>query len=622
MAQSWYYEIVYVGFHQDKPSDWPNIGGPPPRVYIGQYETALGKYSLHPSFRTESGEPDSSFDFTEYDIGWVTTSRPADFHTAMIAYQREDLDGGMQTAYRQKWGVITIYEDATIPDEFRINVADYVVDATIDGLKSYADNRGFSTLRSLLDQSEQIIAARSLYEVIRDHMDDQFTLLDKALDGEISPHELIAGSELAARGFTDDLIDEAGLPPETAQLVDLAYRVHEYTGLGFSGIDGQIETFELRSLVPDGYGNGVTYQGGGIDEVFLGSRLSDQVVMGSQNDTVYGRQGNDYIDGGAGDDVLIGGQGYNTLVGGQGFDTAVYANNLSDYSINSIAGSTYVVSRASNIYYSNDRLSQIDRYSFGDGVIVETDASPLVSSLFYFSNNLDVWNLNRSADMPDQHFSSSGWREGRDPNPLFSTLGYLGANPDIRQAGINPLDHFSVAGWREGRDPSSQFDVQLYLLNNPDVAAAGLNPLSHYLSSGASEGRGIAEAIGQRIDGDSFDREFYLLANPDVAAAGLDARHHYETQGWREGRDPNAFFDTDMYLLFYADVKAAQMNPLDHYNSSGWREGRDTFDGFSSADYLQAYGDVAGTGVNPLYHYLQFGIWEGRQSFAGDVIIA
>ena len=71
-----------------------------------------------------------------------------------------------------------------------------------------------------------------------------------------------------------------------------------------------------------------------------------------------------------------------------------------------------------------------------------------------------------------QHYLTFGWKEGRDPDAFFSTLGYLNDNPDVKAAGLNPLLHYDASGWREGRDPGSQFDTEYYLLHNPDVAAA------------------------------------------------------------------------------------------------------------------------------------------------------
>ena len=90
---------------------------------------------------------------------------------------------------------------------------------------------------------------------------------------------------------------------------------------------------------------------------------------------------------------------------------------------------------------------------------------------------------------PFQHFQTVGWHEGRNPNQLFDTAGYLSHNPDVAAAGINPLQHYHEFGWREGRDPSASFDTQGYLVNNPDVAAANIDPLEHYLMFGIYEGR-------------------------------------------------------------------------------------------------------------------------------------
>ncbi|VVT32931.1 calcium-binding protein [Rhizobium sp. EC-SD404] len=620
MAQLWYYEITHVALLQDRPPDWSNINMAAPRLTIGNYETAVSKYQVQAGF-WQNGQRESSFDYSEFALGRVTTSRPSDYETAKISYERESLDGGMVNVTRQKWGVLSVPDFAVLPDEFRIDVPDHLMETTIEELKSYADTRGFAVLRLALERSEQILAAQSLHELIAGHLDQQFTLLDMALNGEISAQELMEASDLVAQEFLDDLVEEGDLPESTADLIDLAFRVHEYTGFGFSGPDGQVETDELRTIVPDGF-SGVMYVGDGKDETLLGSRQADQIAMGAGNDIAYGRQGDDYIDGGAGDDVLIGGQGFNYLVGGEGSDTAVYAGSLSDYFLNTISGRTYVVSRTPGSNYANDTLDQIDRFWFSDGIVFENDSTPLVSSLYYFSRNPDVWQADSGQSSPDFHFANWGWREGRDPNALFSTTGYLGANDDVARAGVNPLVHYELHGWREGRDPSSEFDTQLYLLRNPDVASAGINPLSHYLSAGAAEGRPIYEAIGKRIEEDGFDREFYLLANPDVAAADIDAREHFENFGWKEGRDPNALFDTEFYLFFNPDVAAAKINPFAHFDEFGWEEGRNTYDGFSSRGYLEAYSDVADADLNPLYHYLQYGVWEGRHTFSDEWIIA
>ena len=82
---------------------------------------------------------------------------------------------------------------------------------------------------------------------------------------------------------------------------------------------------------------------------------------------------------------------------------------------------------------------------------------------------------------PFWHFQNIGWKEGRDPNALFDTSGYLATYADVAAAHINPLDHYNLAGWKEGRDPSVGFDTTSYLAAYTDVAAANINPLTHFL---------------------------------------------------------------------------------------------------------------------------------------------
>ncbi|MCF4125648.1 hypothetical protein [Methylobacterium sp. SyP6R] len=92
-------------------------------------------------------------------------------------------------------------------------------------------------------------------------------------------------------------------------------------------------------------------------------------------------------------------------------------------------------------------------------------------------------------DYAYRHYEQYGWREGRDPNALFDTKGYLAAYGDVKAAGIDPLMHYDVYGWKEGRDPSKGFDTTEYLAAYGDVAQARIDPLTHYLQYGALEGR-------------------------------------------------------------------------------------------------------------------------------------
>jgi hypothetical protein len=252
-------------------------------------------------------------------------------------------------------------------------------------------------------------------------------------------------------------------------------------------------------------------------------------------------------------------------------DTVVLPVALSD-------GVTSVLRHPSNVAFSiatpdaTINFLRIEKLAFTD-LTITVQASVLNDFLYYDSRYRDLAIADVNAQ---QHYETSGWREGRDPNAFFSTTGYLASNADVAAAGINPLAHYDAVGWKEGRDPSAAFDTSLYLRFNPDVAASSIDPLTHYLAIGRGEGRKTSPVVDSaNLSATGFDPTYYKLANPDVARAGVDLQQHYLSIGFQEGRNPDAFFDTLAYRRANPDVAAAGLNPLLHYMSQGWREGRD-----------------------------------------------
>jgi len=67
---------------------------------------------------------------------------------------------------------------------------------------------------------------------------------------------------------------------------------------------------------------------------------------------------------------------------------------------------------------------------------------------------------------------------------------YLRTYPDVVET---PVDHYVRLGAREGRDPNPMFSTKAYLKLNPDVAISGMNPLVHFVRYGAAEGRRFSE---------------------------------------------------------------------------------------------------------------------------------
>ena len=194
---------------------------------------------------------------------------------------------------------------------------------------------------------------------------------------------------------------------------------------------------------------------------------------------------------------------------------------------------------------------------------------------------------------------------------------YRAVHPDLAGAQIDPVRHYAESGWREGRDPAPWFSTRDYVKANPQVAKAGLNPLHHYMTLGRHAGREVVPSVfgddyllgrvrrrlepAWRFESLTPDGAETADAVAEEAAAALRDRALAATE-----------FDAVFYLDANSDVRAAGGDPLDHFLSIGWREGRDPAPTFSVADYLESYPDLATANVNPFVHYLQFGRAEGR----------
>ncbi len=72
---------------------------------------------------------------------------------------------------------------------------------------------------------------------------------------------------------------------------------------------------------------------------------------------------------------------------------------------------------------------------------------------------------------------------------IFDPFWYLWKYRDVEIAGLDPVAHYFADGHREGRDPNPFFSTAWYLSANPDVSGTGSNPFLHYILYGAREGR-------------------------------------------------------------------------------------------------------------------------------------
>lgn len=110
--------------------------------------------------------------------------------------------------------------------------------------------------------------------------------------------------------------------------------------------------------------------------------------------------------------------------------------------------------------------------------------SVLFDEAYYLEQNPDVA---ESGMEPYLHFLVHGVGEGRDPHPLVD-LAHVRARLGSADA---VLDAAALAGALADPavGPNPLFDAAAYLEDNPDVREAGLPPLQHYIQYGAEEGR-------------------------------------------------------------------------------------------------------------------------------------
>ena len=151
----------------------------------------------------------------------------------------------------------------------------------------------------------------------------------------------------------------------------------------------------------------------------------------------------------------------------------------------------------------------------------------------------------------DAHFAAGGWRDGRNPHPLFDVAYYIRQVPELLDGDVDPLQHYLDDGVDAGIDPHPLFDTAYYVKRNWWVMD-GENPLVHYLVEGY-----VTECDPSPF----FDSANYLDVYPDVAVSGTNPLIHYALFGATElRRRPHPHFDPKMYARRHNLPKST--NPL------------------------------------------------------------
>lgn len=113
---------------------------------------------------------------------------------------------------------------------------------------------------------------------------------------------------------------------------------------------------------------------------------------------------------------------------------------------------------------------------------------------------------------------------------LFDADWYLGHNPDVAEAKIDPLRHYLLHGGFEGRDPSPNFSSAWYLNTYDDVKRAGINPLVHYVRYGWNEQRRTSPHTAMEATGPESIPEEVTPFPPDLISSSKELVQRIERE--------------------------------------------------------------------------------------------
>lgn len=145
---------------------------------------------------------------------------------------------------------------------------------------------------------------------------------------------------------------------------------------------------------------------------------------------------------------------------------------------------------------------------------------------------------------------------------LFDEAYYLESNRDIAEAGMDPWKHFCEHGFKENRNPHPLFDTRFYrdcyLADDAET-----NPVAHYMASGN-------ELFNTHP---LFDAAFYYsqinLDNDQIQQFEATPLQHFLKYNRQNLASPSPLFSTRDYLKQYPDIAECDLVPLYHFLRHG-----------------------------------------------------
>ncbi len=180
---------------------------------------------------------------------------------------------------------------------------------------------------------------------------------------------------------------------------------------------------------------------------------------------------------------------------------------------------------------------------------------------YYLSMNNDIA---AGVDLLE-HYLTTGWKEGRNPNAWFSTIGYLDANPDVKSAGVNPFYHYIAHGRAERRSLFRTF----YGLSVAGNLGIDESVGSVYQSARVSAARTKKAAADARIYSPELMKTFSVSDYRFASGMQLDSVDDYfvdfVTRGYKDLLPIS--FDQEFDPLFYReyDASTSDLSPVEAY---------------------------------------------------------
>ncbi|MBP5343786.1 MAG: glycosyltransferase [Alphaproteobacteria bacterium] len=117
--------------------------------------------------------------------------------------------------------------------------------------------------------------------------------------------------------------------------------------------------------------------------------------------------------------------------------------------------------------------------------IAEQKNKPLLDKYFSFEVTKPIYKDDIKIRVSEDIFQ-------KEIREAINTEWYKRTYQDCKES---PIVHYMTQGWLIGHNPSPDFDGNQYLKDNPDVKKAGMNPLEHYVLYGKKEGRKVTPVL-------------------------------------------------------------------------------------------------------------------------------